>query len=214
MTDHADVRHLLGAYVLGGLDDQDRRTVDAHLATCPHCRAEVVDAAPLPDLLRKLPPEPLDLPEPRVDAEIHDLLHRMRAHRTAARRRTRTLLAASAAAVVVVVGGLSLYDPTQPATPGTPFVASGATPVTGKVSMTGKPWGTSLEVALSDMPKGGRFILQVRGVNGTVEQAATWAVDSTTDVRVMGACSMKPERIQSLRVMTVSGQVIAESQVR
>jgi hypothetical protein len=38
---HDPVEELLGAYALDAVDDDERRTVEAHLATCPRCRAEV-----------------------------------------------------------------------------------------------------------------------------------------------------------------------------
>ena len=41
--DHDAVRMLLGAYVLGGLDAADRRTVEDHLPNCVTCRDEVAE---------------------------------------------------------------------------------------------------------------------------------------------------------------------------
>ena len=38
---HDEVEELLGAYALDAVDDAERATVDAHLETCPRCRAEV-----------------------------------------------------------------------------------------------------------------------------------------------------------------------------
>lgn len=38
---HDEVEELLGAYALDAVDDDERALVDAHLATCPRCRAEV-----------------------------------------------------------------------------------------------------------------------------------------------------------------------------
>lgn len=38
---HRDIEELLGAYALDALDSDERDAVDAHLAGCPRCRAEV-----------------------------------------------------------------------------------------------------------------------------------------------------------------------------
>jgi anti-sigma factor RsiW len=38
---HDPIEELLGAYALNAVDDDERAAVDAHLATCPRCRAEV-----------------------------------------------------------------------------------------------------------------------------------------------------------------------------
>jgi anti-sigma factor RsiW len=38
---HDPIEELLGAYALHAIDDDERAMVEAHLATCPRCRAEV-----------------------------------------------------------------------------------------------------------------------------------------------------------------------------
>ncbi len=60
--DHASYRNLLGAYALGAVSPEERRTVAAHLSRCPACRAELarlrsaVDALPLAIEDREPPP--------------------------------------------------------------------------------------------------------------------------------------------------------------
>ena len=58
--EHRDLVERLGAYVLDGLDATERREVDAHLATCPSCRAELAAIAPIAAPLAGLDPERLD----------------------------------------------------------------------------------------------------------------------------------------------------------
>ena len=43
MTRHSEVEELLGAYALDALVDDERSTVEEHLATCGRCRAEVAE---------------------------------------------------------------------------------------------------------------------------------------------------------------------------
>jgi hypothetical protein len=38
---HHDIQELLGAFALDAVDDEERDVIDAHLAGCPRCRAEV-----------------------------------------------------------------------------------------------------------------------------------------------------------------------------
>ncbi|HYH50968.1 MAG TPA: anti-sigma factor [Acidimicrobiia bacterium] len=38
---HQDIQELLGAFALDAVDDDERDVIDAHLAGCPRCRAEV-----------------------------------------------------------------------------------------------------------------------------------------------------------------------------
>jgi hypothetical protein len=58
MTDTWDcpeARVALGVYVLGAIDPVERALVDAHLATCEACRAELAEFADLPALLALVP---------------------------------------------------------------------------------------------------------------------------------------------------------------
>jgi hypothetical protein len=58
MTDAWDcqeARVALGVYVLGAIDPAERALVDAHLATCEACRAELAEFAGLPALLALIP---------------------------------------------------------------------------------------------------------------------------------------------------------------
>ncbi|MFC1420218.1 anti-sigma factor family protein [Streptacidiphilus cavernicola] len=57
----------LGAYLLGALDPEERRAMELHVAGCEQCRAELVELAPLPGLLRHTAFE--ELPETAEAAE-------------------------------------------------------------------------------------------------------------------------------------------------
>ncbi len=53
--DCREARVALGVYVLGAIDPAERTLVDAHLATCQACRAELAEFAGLPRLLSLVP---------------------------------------------------------------------------------------------------------------------------------------------------------------
>jgi len=55
LTSCQHVRQSLGVYVLGAIDPAERAEVDAHLAGCPDCRAELAGLAGLPALLGRVP---------------------------------------------------------------------------------------------------------------------------------------------------------------
>ncbi len=126
---HDEVEELLGAYALDAVDDEERASVEAHLAGCPRCRAEV-DAhrevashlaqagAPAPDALwDRIADAIAGDPPPPIRLVVDDAGHgdARPATSTAARRWWRAPLAA-AAAVVVAVGllaaGAALDDDT------------------------------------------------------------------------------------------------------
>jgi hypothetical protein len=96
--DCADLRELLGAHVLGGLEPDETHLVEQHLEKCPGCRtehSELVAAPALLDLARDAPPD--------VPTRVRDRIVAAAAARQV--RRRWTLVAAAAAVVVGHVAG-------------------------------------------------------------------------------------------------------------
>ena len=112
--DHRVLRERLGAYVLDGLDPAERAEVDAHLAGCASCRAELARIAPLAGPLRGVDPDAADGPAP-APIGFDDVLRRLRVEPAggdaevvslASRRRPRTSLLVAAGALLVALAGL------------------------------------------------------------------------------------------------------------
>ena len=73
-------RAALGAYALGALDPDETRVVDAHLAGCADCRAEVAELNELNAMLGEVPPEAfLDGPPDDGDLLLQRTLRQVRA---------------------------------------------------------------------------------------------------------------------------------------
>jgi hypothetical protein len=108
--EHDAVRPLLGGYVLGGLDETDQFTVDAHLSGCTDCRAEVDRLAPVPELLQRLPAGPARDTAAPLEAPTRDgleaLLRRTRQPAPPPRRRRVRVLAGVTAGVAAAVAAL------------------------------------------------------------------------------------------------------------
>src|SRR5215475_3863578 len=47
----------LGVYVLGAVERDERRKIEAHLPHCQLCRDELIRLAPIPGLLAAVPPQ-------------------------------------------------------------------------------------------------------------------------------------------------------------
>lgn len=117
-----EIRQALGVYVLGAIDPAERAQVDAHLATCPHCREELASLAGLPAMLRKVPvveAERLASPGAEPDLSVvpsEDMLRSLVARTTNVRRihRWRGALAAAAAVIVALGGGAAIATAMQP----------------------------------------------------------------------------------------------------
>lgn len=210
--EHEEVRFLLGAFVLGGLDVDDRNAVEAHLAGCAGCRAELDETASVPTLLRRLPGTAGE-GEPSLD----ELLQRVRAERRSVRRTRSWRLAAVAAVLVLCAGiGLVVNSPfvRAPSGPSASFVAATGTVITGRATFITKPWGTSLAVAFDGLPGSGPFALEVASVDGTTERAASWSLTSTTKADVVGASSIPADAIDAVRVVDRDGLVLAVAHPR
>jgi hypothetical protein len=119
----AELRPLLGGYVLEGLEPEEAEAVRAHLPDCPACAAELASLAELPALLDlaapvALPTEPLapsfeealldrfaresDAPRPRKRRRLPRL--------GIAWTRPRVALVSAVLAAAMAVGAMSLFD--------------------------------------------------------------------------------------------------------
>jgi len=126
-----DMRHSIGAYVLGALDIEEAAQVHRHLQDCPECAAERDALAPLPDLLgvasgaEKATAEPLS---PAFEERLLDAYARDRADaprrrglgpfarlkRRASRRWVLAGGGVAAAAVAAIVAAVVLVGGNEP----------------------------------------------------------------------------------------------------
>lgn len=210
-SEHDRLRELLGPYVLGGLDAADRALLDRHLSTCPNCREELASYAVLPALLRLGDgPGSSPAPGPR-DGALARTLHTVRHER---RRRRRLALLASAAAVVLGLGATTAAliavqenDP-KPDPAALSLVAASGSNSRGETSLTARPWGTSVDLDLSGLPQGQRFVVWVVSADGTRQQAATWASTPDGVAQVTGASALERSEVASVRVTTSAGALL------
>ena len=113
---HDEVEELLGAYALDAVNDEERAAVEAHLADCPRCRAEVDGhrevAAHLASSGAPAPDELWDRIAGAIGGDQPPPL-RLVVEQPSERRRSRFPMLAAAAALLVVAlvgGGLLLRD--------------------------------------------------------------------------------------------------------
>lgn len=109
-------RELLGVYVVGAIEPNERSLFDEHLNQCYGCREELAGLAVLPALLHRIPvSEAEQLIEPSPDAVDPDnpaprvlsrLLVEVRGRQRS--RRFRTVLAAAAAVIIAVSGSVAV----------------------------------------------------------------------------------------------------------
>jgi hypothetical protein len=113
-------RELIGAFLLGELDREERTAMQTHLSGCPVCQAEVRELEPVvaalayaaPDRIEDNPRPPGDLEESTL-APIFGEMHRARRRR----RRFGWSTLAAAAICVVVIGLAGFTGLEKPAVP-------------------------------------------------------------------------------------------------
>ena len=228
--DHDQLRRLLGGYLLGGLDDTDTDELDAHLVHCDDCRRELERLGPVPELLRSLSNAPplVVAPGTRPSADrIEGLLGRMRAERARERRRlgTRWLAAAVVVLVAAVSAGFVLTrDEERPPAPQAapsrqqPLVTAVFQPadgsaLAGQAVLTGKTWGVSVDLTVSQLKGRGPFVCQVRRADGMTEQAAIWGPTPSGNARVTGASSIQLRNVSAVAVADREGHVLGTARL-
>jgi anti-sigma factor RsiW len=217
------VRLELGALVLGALDVDERARVEAHVAGCEECRAELAELAPLPGLLRRVseadllrPPEAVS----RSGAEaVPDLVPGVvaRADRAfreqRARRHRRWAVVGVAAALVggVAVGtGALMADLPAHEAAAAPVVVRADDPITGihaEVTLHSSPTGTDLALRLSGVPAGEECRL-VAQAGAQRDVTATWDATYNGEATFTGSTRFAVDQIDTLIIETPAGKAL------
>jgi anti-sigma factor RsiW len=220
-----DLHVLLGAYVLGGLSDEDHRAFSEHLRTCTQCQAELGQVSGLPRLLHLAGPAggphlatpPTGAPVPAIsgpdDARVARLLGEV-ARRRRVRRAWVTAIG-TAAAVLLFVAGAWIGPGLVASTPPTTHVSAVALPgssVKVDVALVTRGWGTQLDIDCEDMPKNGELLLWVTDRSGRQTPVASWLATPSGYSRVTGATSLRPNEISKVEVRTGTGRLLAAAQ--
>lgn len=189
MSDPAcrNFRELLGVYVVGAIEPNERSTLDAHLSQCYGCREELAGLAVLPALLHRIPvAEAEKIAQPGslgVDQEdpAPEVLSGLLA-KVMTRRRTkllRTVLAAAAAVVIAVSGSVvassAIGQARSPAVV-LDVVRAHRDGFSGVVKYGKQPWGTEIWVRTRGIPEWTQCMFWVTTRRGRTELIGAWLV--------------------------------------
>jgi anti-sigma factor RsiW len=191
----------LGAYVLEALEPDESEAVQAHLAGCPVCRAEVdslADTAGMLALLTIQDIEQLFGPESVADTTAPA---RPRRHRRGA-----LVLAAAAVIAAMTLGGAQvLGGGPGPSPAGTVKVVDPTTHVQATVTVTGRDGGAHLHLALAGAYPSGSCSLVAHARDGRTESTASWVADSTGAANVDAMTAIPASQLSELDVLTTTG---------
>jgi putative zinc finger protein len=200
----------IGVYVLGALHADERIELERHIRDCPSCREAVQQFAHVPGVLHSLTLE--DVLALRLDDEADSQPAAIRRRRTP----KRALLATAAAVGLLVSGGLiGRQIPDGPASP--PQAGSGiswsATDGVGgidaRVQLSGRSWGTDIQVHLDDLAPGRRCMLVVHTRNGQSEVTGWWTTTTIPEADVPASSSFALSDIARVDVVTADNAVLA-----
>lgn len=232
-TPHASVHEWDGAYVLGALSPEDRRTFEAHLEECAECRASVAELAGIPALLSRVPAPEADFGE-RARAESTLMAGRESMLPALARRArlsrlrrgwaaTGAAVLAAAAIVAAVVAPMRLDAPPQPTT-SIALAQSSPSPLTATVGLTAQSWGTTLTMTCRYAPSGassgyggfqGRYALYVTDASGTATLVASWSAWPGATIHASGAVDLTVPQLRTVQVRDLaSGAVLLSAPVK
>ena len=225
MTDeesHRALRELIGAYLLGHLDEHEAARVRAHLDGCASCRAEVAELATLPSLLRDVDVtsltalsgpagEPGPLLGRRIAAQVG-------AERRTRRRRTtgaRVLVGAAACLVLVatlLAGGRLLGEgPASPVPLEAVAVTSERAGVVARADLVDHTWGIEIKLVATGLPGGRPYRATVRGADGVDYPAGAFVGVDGVEVRCnMNAAVLRGDAV-AFTVWDQSDRVVLQS---
>jgi anti-sigma factor RsiW len=201
------------AYVLGALDDADRRAYEVHLETCADCRRSVEELRSTAAMLAVLPrsgdaDEPV--PEPVPDTLLPGLLRRAEKERR--RRRTLTGVIGAVAAACLVALAVVLW-PGHSSTPQSPapiaFSALQPNPLTVSARLTPRAWGTQIDLHCT-YPAGDdhnfAYDLVVIDKSNHAHMAGDWSlVPGKAGINFTSGTSVPRDQITRMQIRTPTG---------
>lgn len=190
MSDPAcrNFRELLGVYVLGAIEPNERSMLDAHLNQCYGCREELAGLAVLPALLHRIPlTEAEEIgqghqtvtdqedPAPRA---LTDLLTDIKTRRRT--RRLRTVLAAAAALLVAVGGSVAtstvLEAGSHAAATDLDVVHARNGAISGMVKYGDSRWGSEIWTRVTGVAEWTQCKLWITTSDGRTQLVGGWLV--------------------------------------
>ena len=212
----------VGAYVLDALEPDENESLRLHIAECEICQDEVVSLSWIPGMLRKVELEGVQAldDEPAADGRsASPLLERLLSsmHTTNhARRPRRPLVLLAAAALVLAIAGTAavvggVFDGGHGAAVQTAIRAvDPSSHADAAVTLTGRSWGTELQLKLSWVEPGQHCSLIAHSRDGHSDVAATWVANYQGTATVPGTTAIPIDKLTELDVVGANGRQLVQ----
>jgi hypothetical protein len=206
------IRPDLGAYALGALDPAEAAAVEAHLAACPDCAAELARLQPLPAMIARaegleIPPPPVALEERILDSVAASRPRRARRRRLFPSARIRTIAVAALAGAALGVGATMLAtgvadDDGGGAPSGYDLVLDGSGGITARAAFEPSDGGTEVHLWVDGLPPGGEGVYEVRCERpGWSAGAGTFRADAEGKAYVVLTTAARLGEYETIRIV-------------
>jgi len=207
-------RHLLGAYALGDLDAGERAGLEAHLESCPECRAEAESLGAVAQLLPLADPDRFGRPAPQPSALLGERIaaaignegraRRRRRHRRFGLTLTGAAVAAAAALAIFVLPGDGGADPAQ-------HVEFAALPPGIHIGATLEPhaYGTEIRVYVRGIRSGTLCRVSLVGPRGARVPAGTFRYRWGEDSEAVLSSALDLSRTRAIDIRTGNRTFVA-----
>ena len=214
MTEHQELREQLGRYVLGQLDPGTRTVLEAHLAGCASCRAEVAELQPVVTLLDALAAGPSDVaaPPPELEDRVLDEVGRRRAalHRSRVRRALASVLVAASVAAAFGLGTWYAGPRTDP--PVIPVVMTLDQPgLTADAGLVRHTWGTELQLEATGLGAGQSYAVTFLAGDGSRVSAGSFLGTGARPVRCSVNAAIPVDDATRVEVTDVRGRLVMDA---
>ncbi|HZC52748.1 MAG TPA: zf-HC2 domain-containing protein [Mycobacterium sp.] len=212
MTSTSDpFRYDDGAYVLGALDNADRRAFEAHLKTCPDCQERVADARAAADLLSGVTAIQVGDPPPMPDTVLPGLLSAAKRERARRRWLIASLGAAAAASLAALVVLLWPTGSTEAGPVPRALTPVRPSPLTATVKLVARGWGTEIDLDCrypNNAEHHEPYSLMVVDDSGEMYPAGSWTLAVGTKTTFTGGTRVPTADIAKVEITREDGTPI------
>jgi hypothetical protein len=209
--EHNRYREQIGAFLLGKLDEGERKAMQAHLSSCPVCQAEVRELEPVVAALADAAPDRIDEdPLPPGDLEELTLAPILGEMHRARRRRWRFRWSGLAAAAICVVAiGLAGFTwLLEPAVALEPLSFSVAPGMEVEGHLIKHDWGTEIRLVVSGLRDGQTYRVTLVSEDGERVNAGTFIGIGDKQLRYTFNAALLRKEADRLEVRTAGGELV------
>jgi anti-sigma-K factor RskA len=208
-------REDIGAYLLGGLPEERRTALLAHLDGCAGCRAELAELA---EVARVLPAaDPLRNHERQVPSQqlFRSILGAIAGERRERRVRLTKRVVAVAAAAVLALGAVTVVTLQDDSSRATVELADSAGDAISTASLEYLPGGTRIDLRVDGLPEKEIFFVWLEDSDGERVPAGTfWTPDEGGKIELKLTAALSLRRCEGIGISDSDGETVLYSTVK